>query len=89
MTADSIEDGFGGHAISIHLDEAGAIALADLTKARLGQPLDLSIDGDVVSSPVVQTPIEGGRVQVTGAFSREETQAIAVRLASPCDGPDE
>ena len=38
------------------------------------------IEGKVVSAPVIQSTIAGGRGVITGRFTREEAQAVADRL---------
>lgn len=78
-------DMYGGYVLHISLPDEGAAALAEVTEQSLGQPLALKINGETVSSPVVQEPILGGKLQVTGAFSREEVAAMAQGFAEPCE----
>lgn len=70
--------------IAIQLNESGAGRLATLTRERLSQPVDLKLDGEVIASPVVHTPILDGRILIAGDFTRFTATEIVERLAPPC-----
>ncbi len=74
----------GRPALKIMLNEAGTTALAEVTEANVGEPLDLKIDGEVKISPVVQQPILGGRLEVTGYLDRASVEADVERLRPAC-----
>lgn len=74
----------GWYGILIHLDPASADRLAQVTRERIGRPLALSIDGEVLAEPVVQTPILDGRLLISGNFTRHEASLIVERLSPPC-----
>lgn len=38
----------------------------------IGLPLAVVVDGQVLSAPVVQKPIRGGRTMVSGAFTEQQ-----------------
>lgn len=85
MTVEDSPEGWGP-VLMIELRGAGEGALEELTRAHLGQKLPLRVDGEVLMSPHVGTPILGDSLQVSGlgGRSREELEAIAIRFAPPC-----
>jgi preprotein translocase subunit SecD len=68
--------------ITFRLNNQGAMKLGRFTQANIGRPLAIVIDGVVVSAPVVREPILGGTGQISGDFSPEEAQQLAIRLKS-------
>ena len=42
----------------------------------------IGLDGDVISAPVIREPILGGTGQISGGFSVEETNNLAINLRS-------
>jgi preprotein translocase subunit SecD len=66
--------------LDLVLDKATRAAFARLTKANLGKPLDLAIDGRVVSSPTVREPIETGRMTIFAQLPMAEAEILAARL---------
>lgn len=73
-------DQYGQPAIAIEFDSTGAKQFAQVTQESVGQPLAIVLDNKVLSSPVVQEPILGGKAQITGNRSVEEAQKIALLL---------
>lgn len=76
----TMTDPLGNPAIVIDLKPAGAKAFARATTEFVGRMFAVVIDDRAISAPVVQTPIRGGSLTVTGAFSREEAEGLAVVL---------
>ncbi len=74
----------GWYGIQIALDPDAADRLAQVTRENVGRPLLLSLDGEVIAEPVVQTPILDGRLLITGNFTRHEAGLIVERLSGPC-----
>jgi preprotein translocase subunit SecD len=66
--------------IGLLLTEAGALKLAELTKAHVGEPMALMVDGRVTAVPRIAAPITGGRAILQGNFTEEEAQAIAAGI---------
>ncbi len=58
--------------------EAGE-RLATFTRAHIGEPLGIVVDGTVVSAPVIQSEV-GSEVAIQGNFSQPEAQQLAVSL---------
>ncbi len=76
--------GTGGQGASVDLEfnDAGAKLFADATAKNVGRRLAIVIDKEVVSAPTVNEPIPNGRAQITGGFTAEEAQNLAVLLRS-------
>ncbi len=57
-----------------------------ITAAHIGDPMDLSVCGDVLMSPVIQEAITGGQIMIAGGFTIEETTELANIIAgdAPC-----
>ncbi len=66
--------------IGLVFDDEGAKLFAEITKANIGKPIAIVLDGQVISSPVVQTEILGGQAQITGSFSIQEANQLARNL---------
>jgi SecD/SecF fusion protein len=66
----------------LRLRPAGAVAFAEITAANIGQRFAVVLDGEVLTAPVIQTAIPGGQGQITGEFTVEEAQTLAVLLNS-------
>jgi preprotein translocase subunit SecD len=54
--------------------------LGKLTLEHTGDIIELWVDGELMSSPVVQTPILEGSLVITGAMTAEEARLLAARL---------
>ncbi len=66
--------------IALQFNEEGADLFGALTAAHVGEPIAIFLDGEVLSSPVVQTAIYGGQAVITGNFTLEESKLLAQRL---------
>ncbi len=65
-----------GYAVSITFDKEGTKLFSDLTSQLVGKPMAIFFNGELKSSPVVQTVITGGQAQITGNFSVEEAKEM-------------
>lgn len=73
------------HAVlNIILTAASAKQLGMLTQERVGEELDVAMDGVVLTSPVVRAPILSGNLQISGNMTREESESYAERLSPTC-----
>lgn len=59
------------------LTEEGALKLARLTKAHIGESVAVMTDGRVISMPRINAEIIDGRVRIEGNFTEEEARSIA------------
>ncbi|MBI4557599.1 MAG: protein translocase subunit SecD [Candidatus Hydrogenedentes bacterium] len=62
-------------------DAQSAIKFGDVTQANLGRNMAIVLDDVVVSAPTIQSRITE-RGQITGNFSREQAQDLAIALSS-------
>ena len=74
--------GFTTPQIAFELSPAGAKDFATLTRKHVGEQLAVILDGKVISAPNIQEPILDGHGQITGEFTMEEAQLLALSLRS-------
>jgi SecD/SecF fusion protein len=72
----------GRPVVTFRFDTAGALEFGRITAENVGRPFAIVLDGQVLTAPVIQQPIMGGSGQITGNFTMEETQTLAVLLNS-------
>ena len=68
--------------VTFAFDRQGGATFAKITAANIGQRFAVVLDGEVLTAPVIQTAIPGGQGQITGDFTPEEAQTLAVLLTS-------
>lgn len=68
--------------VSFRFNTKGAERFAKLTRDNVGRPFAIILDDKVVSSPVINEPILGGSGQISGNFTPQETNDLAVVLRS-------
>ena len=73
-------DTTGEAVLQLIIPEDGAESLRDLTGANIGRKMRIVIDGIVVVEPIVREPISGGRIWVSGDFTRDELEAMVEKL---------
>lgn len=73
-------DSTGSPAIDFVLTGDGATIFAEHTAANIGKTLAIVLDKEVISAPRIEGAIPGGNGQVTGNFSVESANALAVQL---------
>ena len=62
--------------VQLQFDEEGAKLFEELTAKNVSRPLAIFLDGQLLSAPIVQEPIAGGKAQITGQFSVQEARQI-------------
>lgn len=67
-------------AVTFRFNPAGGRAFGDYTAANIGQPFAIVLDNQVISAPTIQSHIAGGNGIISGAFTVEEAQQLAVLL---------
>ncbi|MDI9493637.1 MAG: protein translocase subunit SecF [Bacillota bacterium] len=82
----------GFNAVDLEFDSEGAVAFEEATRRALygevinpetGQPdgaIYIVLDDKVISSPLVNSVISGGRAQITGQFSDDEVTELAMLI---------
>ena len=70
----------GEWVVNFGLDQVGAKCFADVSTRHVGEPFAIVLDGKVISAPVIREPIIGGQGQISGNFSAESANDLAVLL---------
>jgi len=73
-------DPSGQPAVDFVLSPEGASIFAQHTGANVGKVLAITLDKRVVSAPSIQGQIPDGQGQISGAFTAESANALAVQL---------
>ncbi len=66
--------------ISFTLDRTGGMIFSRFTGDNIGRRIAISLDNLITSAPVVQSKIPGGEGRITGQFSDEEANDLAILL---------
>jgi preprotein translocase subunit SecD len=66
--------------VSINFDSTGAKLFERITAENVKKRMAIILDNTVYSAPVIQERIGGGRAQITGSFSTEEANDLAIVL---------
>ena len=72
----------GAPCISFRFNGAGAKRFGDTTLQNVGQRFAIVIDNKILSAPVIQEAILGGSGQITGNFTPESANNLALMLRS-------
>jgi len=78
----SLESGFGESHVAMEFTDVGAKLFEQITGANVKKRLAIILDNNVYSAPVIQERIAGGRAQITGRFTPEEANDLALVLRS-------
>jgi protein-export membrane protein SecD len=68
--------------IEFQLTPDGTRKFARATKVNIGRPFAIVFDNRIVSAPNIQSPILSGSGRITGSFTREEAEVMAIVLRS-------
>jgi len=68
--------------ISFRFNQSGARAFGKTTQENVHRPFAIVLDGKVISAPVIQEPILGGTGQISGQFTVETANNLAIQLRS-------
>lgn len=63
------------------LTPEGRKAFAKLTLEHVGEVVELRVDGELLSSPMVQSPILDGKLVISGSMTAAEARSLAARLS--------
>ena len=69
-------------AVSINFNNTGAKAFARVTRENVNKPFAIILDNVVLSAPTINEPILGGQASITGSYTVEEANELAVQLRS-------
>ena len=70
----------GGAVVTFRFDSVGARQFGNATKDNVGRLFAIVLDNKVIEAPVIQTPILGGSGQITGNFTIQTANDLAVLL---------
>lgn len=68
--------------VSFRFNQQGAVRFGRLTQENVGRPFAIVLDNEVISAPVIREPILGGTGQISGRFTTEEANDLAIVLRS-------
>jgi len=66
--------------VAFHLDTAGTQAFAQATAKNVGKPFVVVLDDQVIAAPVIRQPVTDGAGVISGNFSVEGADDLAVLL---------
>lgn len=70
----------GEAVVSFRFDTLGARKFGDVTSKNVNRPFAIILDGKVISAPVIREPILGGSGQISGNFSVQDSNDLALLL---------
>ena len=68
--------------VNITFDQQGGARFAKLTTENVNRPFAIILDGKILSAPNINEPILGGTAQISGSFSAETANNLAISLRS-------
>ncbi len=68
--------------VTFHFNPAGTRQFARVTGENVGRPMAIVLDGVVLAVPVIREAITGGSGQISGGFTLERANDLAVMLGS-------
>ena len=66
--------------VSFKFNTSGARKFAQVTQENVGRPFAIVLDEEVISAPVIREPILGGAGQISGSFTVESANNLAILL---------
>src|SRR6266851_217424 len=66
--------------VSFKFNTSGARKFAQVTQENVGRPFAIVLDKEVISAPVIREPILGGSGQISGSFTVEQANDLAILL---------
>jgi preprotein translocase subunit SecD len=66
--------------VSFRFNGSGSRKFSDATVKNVGQPFAIVLDNKVVSAPVIREPITGGSGQISGSFTVQGANDLAILL---------
>jgi preprotein translocase subunit SecD len=66
--------------VSFRFNSTGSRKFAQATSENVGQPFAIVLDNEVISAPVIREPITGGSGQISGSFTVQSANELAILL---------
>ena len=70
----------GKPSVALEFTSDGALKFEEITARNVNKMVPIFLDGQLISSPVVQEKISGGNAQITGDFALEEAKNMVIQL---------
>lgn len=70
----------GKPVVSLEFNGDGSEKFAEISERNVGKPLAILLDNQPISAPVIQEVITGGQAQITGDFTVEDAEHLALQL---------
>ncbi len=80
--AQAAQDENGQPCVAFELNDEGAKLFAEATAANIGKTISITLDGETISAPTVNSVIAGGQGQITGNFTADEAKNLATLILS-------
>jgi protein-export membrane protein SecD len=74
------QDSTGQWVVNFTFDSIGTRRFADVTRQNVGRPFAIVLDERVITAPNIREPITGGRGQISGSFTVQGANDLAVLL---------
>jgi preprotein translocase subunit SecD len=66
--------------VTFRFNSNGARRFAQITQQNVGRPFAIVLDNEVISAPVIREPILGGSGQISGSFTVQQANDLAILL---------
>jgi preprotein translocase subunit SecD len=66
--------------VNLNFNPSGARIFAQATTENVGLPFAIVLDNEVISAPVIREPITGGQGQISGSFTVQSANDLAILL---------
>lgn len=66
--------------VTFRFNNSGARRFAQATQENVGRPFSIVLDNEVISAPVIREPIIGGSGQISGSFTVQSANDLAILL---------
>lgn len=71
---------YGQPVVNIRFNNVGSKKFGDITKENVGKPFAIVLDGKVLTAPVIRSVILGGSAEISGSFTTQSAQDLALLL---------
>ncbi|MGC7532367.1 preprotein translocase subunit SecD, partial [Pandoraea pneumonica] len=68
--------------VAITFDSQGGRRFAKVTQENVNKPFAIILDNSVISAPNINEPIMGGRASISGSFTVDTANQLAIALRS-------
>jgi preprotein translocase subunit SecD len=68
--------------VTFRFNAAGTRRFARVTQENIGRPFAVVLDDEVIAVPIIREPILGGSGQISGSFTLEDANRIAMAMRS-------